>query len=263
MKKFILIVFVLGMTFIFVSCTASSQQTDEFDVKETLDQLSNIQEATLLRPDTTDDYKAIQEKLIQALGADSEWYTEFRNEHRYYPYVYHERMGITQQEYEDMFIKGTYVILNEEEPQTFNCETYDDSSYSIYFPAVDLGFTVDVEKDAVTLEDGTVLSFAQSVDLDESENLLGEWVGSTYSYLDVQSNQTNKELSELGIHDEVFDIGHENFFAPMQAMLDGALECKYVSVTIGKYKGLDEYIIYYKHLDTVESVGDYYIFTLR
>lgn len=262
MNKNMLVLIISVITIILASCTASQSEAEMFYLEGTLNQITGISEATLLQPDETDEFWAVTEKMTQALGEDAEWYTEFRKENKYYPYVYDEKLGITEEEYTDLFINGKYIIINEAEPQAFSCETYDDNSYSMYFPAIDLSFSINEEQNNISLVDGTNLSFAKSVALDDSENLLGDWVGSTYTYLDVKSNQTGKELYALGIHDEVFDIGHENYIAAMQAAMAGELECSFVSLTIGKYKGLDEYIIYYRHIDTVEGISDYYIFKL-
>lgn len=146
-------------------------------------------------------------------------------------------------------------------------ETYDDNSYFMHIRDIDLNFTIDLEQNSITLEDGTVLSFAKSVDIHNSNNWLGDWVGSTYSYLDVQSDQTNEELYELGIRDEVFDIGNEDVFPIGRAMRSGELECKFVSITIGKYqsigylyKVIDHYLIYYRHIDTSENKFEYFIY---
>lgn len=260
MKRIILIFSIITVIFFVSSCSEKSES--DYDLKNSLDQFVSIQEATLLQPEETDEFWAVTEKVTQAMGENSEWFMEFRQENKYYPYIYDENLGITEKEYNNLFINGEYITLNEGDPYVFSCETYDDNIYSMYFPEMELSFTVNVEQNSLTLGDGTALSFAKSVDLDESDNLLGDWVGSTYSYMNAQSNETNLELYDLGIHDEVFDIGHENYIAPLQAVIAGELECRFVSITLGKYKGLDEYVIYYRHFNSVEGISDYYIFKL-
>lgn len=257
----VILVLLIMISLLLVGCgNKTSSAGEEFSLENTMNQFVSIDEATLLQPDETDEFWAVTEKMTTAMGQDSEWSTEFRKENKYYPYVYDEKLGLTEEEYNNLFVNGKYIIFNEIDSQAFSCETYDDNSFSMYFPEIDLGFSIDIEQNIITLNDGTVLSFAKSVDLNESENILGDWVGSTFSYLDVKSNQTNKELYELGIRDEVFDIGHENRIAPIQASINGELDCRFVAVTIGKYKGLDEYVVYFRHLDITEEISEYYVY---
>ncbi|SHE42269.1 hypothetical protein [Alkalibacter saccharofermentans] len=130
MRKYILIFLISLFALLLSNCATS--QSEEFNLKKTLIQLATINEAYLLQSEEDDEFWAITDKMTQALEDNPDWFAKFRKENKYYPYTYDERLGITEEEYNNLFISGKYIsIVDAEVAYPFSCKLIDKDTYSL------------------------------------------------------------------------------------------------------------------------------------
>ena len=62
-----------------------------------------------------------------------------------------------------------------------------------------------------------------------------------------------RESWEYNIHDDTYNIGYEDI---VPELLDKEVEAQLLSISIGKFKDKDQYLIYYREIDVANQKGN-------